>query len=136
MSEKTPKIVLMTHGRVGAELIQSLDMIVGITDEVYAVPLVPGQTLESYVAQVSEILEEQDVPSILLVDLFGGTPSNCAGSLSAKYDVEVVSGVNVPMLVEAVQIRGLYTGEKLRQQLIAGGCGGIHDLTKIVTAQE
>lgn len=136
MSEKIPKIVLMTHGMVGVELIQTLDMIVGITDEVYAVPLVPGQTLESYVAQVSEILEKQDVPSILLVDLFGGTPSNCAGSLSAKYDVEIISGVNVPMLVEAVQIRGLYTGEELREQLIVGGCSGIHDLTKIMTAQK
>jgi len=136
MPEKKPKIVLMTHGRVGEEMIQSLDMIVGITEEVYAVPLFPGQTLERYVAQVSEILENQDVPSILLVDLFGGTPSNCASSLSAKYDVEIVSGVNVPMLVEAVQVRGLFNGEELRQQLISGGCNGINDLTKIIADQE
>lgn len=136
MEEKKTRIVLMTHGKVGQELIQGLNMIVGVTDEVYAAPLTSGQTLESYLEDVSKMLEGQDTRSILLVDLFGGTPSNCAGSLSAQYDVEIVSGVNIPMLIEAVQIRDLYTGKELRQRLVEAGCSGIIDLNRILETQE
>ncbi|MFB2022227.1 PTS sugar transporter subunit IIA [Pseudoflavonifractor sp. P01025] len=132
MPEKERKIILMTHGKVGEQMIEGLGMIVGITDEVYAVPLLPGMSVEEYMAQVSSLLEDQEKPSILLVDMFGGTPSNCAGGLSCKYPVEVISGVNIPMLIEAVQIRGLYSGEELRQHLVKAGVTGVNDLSKIV----
>lgn len=136
MSAKERKIILMTHGRVGEQMIEGLKMIVGITDEVYAVPLLPGMTVEEFMDQVSSLLEEQEDPSLLLVDMFGGTPSNCAGALSSKYSVEVISGVNIPMLIEAVQIRGMYSGEELRQHLAKAGVTGINDLSKIMMGRQ
>ena len=135
MSEKERKISLMTHGRVGEQMIEGLRMIVGITDEVYAVPLLPGMTVEEYMGQVSSLLEVQEKPSLLLVDMFGGTPSNCAGGLSSKYPVEVISGVNIPMLIEAVQLRNLYSGEELRQHLVEAGVTGVNDLSKIMVGR-
>ena len=136
MSAKERKIILMTHGRVGEQMIEGLKMIVGITDEVYAVPLLPGMTVEEFMGQVSSLLEGQEEPSLLLVDMFGGTPSNCAGALSSKYSVEVISGVNIPMLIEAVQIRGMYSGEELRQHLVEAGVTGINDLSKIMSERQ
>ncbi|MGO5023063.1 PTS sugar transporter subunit IIA [Lawsonibacter sp. LCP25S3_G6] len=136
MSAKERKIILMTHGRVGEHMIEGLKMIVGITDEVYAVPLLPGMTVEEFMDQVSSLLEGQEDPSLLLVDMFGGTPSNCAGALSSKYPVEVISGVNIPMLIEAVQIRGMYSGEELRQHLVEAGVTGINDLSKIMSERQ
>ena len=136
MSAKERKIILMTHGRVGEQMIEGLKMIVGITDEVYAVPLLPGMTVEEFMGQVSSLLEGQEEPSLLLVDMFGGTPSNCAGALSSKYSVEVISGVNIPMLIEAVQIRGMYSGEELRQHLVEAGVTGINDLSKIMPERQ
>ena len=135
MSEKERKIILMTHGRVGEQMIEGLRMIVGITDEVYAVPLLPGMTVEEYMGQVSSLLEVQEKPSLLMVDMFGGTPSNCAGGLSSKYPVEVISGVNIPMLIEAVQMRDLYSGEELRQHLVEAGVTGVNDLSKIMAGR-
>ena len=135
MSEKERKIILMTHGRVGEQMIEGLRMIVGITDEVYAVPLLPGMTVEEYMGQVSSLLEVQEKPSLLMVDMFGGTPSNCAGGLSSKYPVEVISGVNSPMLIEAVQLRDLYSGEELRQHLVEAGVTGVNDLSKIMAGR-
>ena len=117
-------------------MIEGLKMIVGITDEVYAVPLLPGMTVEEFMDQVSSLLEGQEDPSLLLVDMFGGTPSNCAGALSSKYPVEVISGVNIPMLIEAVQIRGMYSGEELRQHLVEAGVTGINDLSKIMSERQ
>lgn len=130
MMTKVPGIVVMTHGKTGKELIASLEMIVGSTENITAVSLLPGQTPEAYLAEVRGILDEQDSNTILLVDLFGGTPSNCAASLSSKYNVEIISGVNLPMLIEAVQLRGIVNGEELRQQLVDAGCNGIKDLIK------
>ena len=135
MSEKERKIILMTHGRVGEQMIEGLRKIVGITDEVYAVPLLPGMTVEEYMGQVSSLLEVQEKPSLLMVDMFGGTPSNCAGGLSSKYPVEVISGVNIPMLIEAVQLRDLYSGEELRQHLVEAGVTGVNDLSKIMAGR-
>ena len=135
MSEKERKIILMTHGRVGEQMIEGLRMIVGITDEVYAVPLLPCMTVEEYMGQVSSLLEVQEKPSLLMVDMFGGTPSNCAGGLSSKYPVEVISGVNIPMLIEAVQLRDLYSGEELRQHLVEAGVTGVNDLSKIMAGR-
>ena len=135
MSEKERKIILMTHGRVGEQMIEGLRMIVGITDEVYAVPLLPGMTVEEYMGQVSSLLEVQEKPSLLMVDMFGGTPSNCAGGLSSMYPVEVISGVNIPMLIEAVQLRDLYSGEELRQHLVEAGVTGVNDLSKIMAGR-
>lgn len=134
MEENTRKIILMTHGKVGQEMIQGLGMIVGITDEVYAFSLEPGQTVEGYLKEVSSLLADTSPAPLLLVDLFGGTPSNCAGALSARYNVEIVSGVNMPMLIEAVQIRDTYSGEELRQQLIEAGRSGVLDISELIKA--
>ena len=128
MSTKVPSIVVMTHGTVARELIASLEMIVGATDNIFAVTLLPGQTPEAYLAEAKSILVKQDSKAILFVDLFGGTPSNCAARLSTQYDVEIISGVNLPMLIEAVQLRGIVEGEELRRQIVYAGRNSIKDL--------
>ena len=81
------------------------------------------------------MLGVQEKLSLLTVDMFGGTPSNCAGGLSSKYPVEVISGVNIPMLIEAVQLRDLYSGEELRQHLVEAGVTGVNDLSKIMAGR-
>ncbi len=128
MSKEVPGIVVLTHGTTGKELIASLEMIVGTTENISAVPLLPGQSPESYLNEIRHVLDEQVFDTILLVDLFGGTPSNCAAKLCFEYSVDVVSGVNLPMLVEALQIRGTVTGQKLRQRLVEAGRDGIRDI--------
>ncbi len=136
MSTEIPSIIVLTHGTIGKELIASAEMIVGSIDNVFDVPLFPGQTPEEYLAVVKRVLEKQRPEAILLVDLFGGTPSNCSASLSSQYDVAVISGVNLPMLVEALQARGVVTGEELRQQLVDAGRDGIRDVIYEVSQAE
>ncbi len=116
----------------------SLEMIVGPVENIFAVPLLPGQGMEAYLAKIAHVLEAKDSEAILLVDLFGGTPSNCAASLfsQCQYNVEVVSGVNLPMLIEATQIRGALTGRELRQRLIDAGRGGIRDVVYELSRHE
>lgn len=131
MMETIPKIFIMTHGNFGCELIKSLEMITGTTEGVYAVPLMPGDTPERYIASVEGIMREEK-KGIMLVDLLGGTPSNCAGKIASYCNVEVVTGVNLAMLIEAIQIREACSGEMLRNNLVEAGRNGIEDLSQLL----
>lgn len=124
-----PGILIMTHGETGKELINSLEMIVGEIENVYALPLLLGEDVNSYIAKVRELLDKHS-NAIALVDIFGGTPSNCAASLTSCYNLEVISGVNLPMVIEAVQLRTTDKGEALRQKLVRAGQSGIRDIKK------
>lgn len=136
MSTEVPSVILLTHGTTGKELIASLEMIVGATENICAVPLLPGQSPESYLGEIRHLLKKQASDAILLVDLFGGTPSNCAAKLCCEFNVDVVSGVNLPMLVEAFQARGLESGRKLRQRLVEAGRDGIRDIVSELSQSE
>lgn len=93
-------LVVATHGSFGAELIRSAEMIVGKTMNVYSLSLLPDKSFENFLAEANELFETISGPTIALVDLFGGTPSNVLTALTKKYSHKVVTGVNLPMFIE------------------------------------
>ena len=94
------KIIVATHGRFGEELVKSAEMIIGATENVYNLSLLPEKSFEDFYGEVKQIFEKIDGPTIALVDLFGGTPSNVLTALTKQYDHKVLSGVNLPLLIE------------------------------------
>lgn len=101
-------IVLVTHGRLAAEFLSALEHIVGPQDHVAGVCIGPDDDME---ARRREILEQvravdQGAGTVLLTDMFGGTPSNLAISVMGHAEVEVIAGVNLPMLVKLASVRG------------------------------
>lgn len=93
-------IIIGTHGQFGEALKASAEMIVGKMDQVTCVSLLPEMSLEDYMAKASAVLETCGDQVIVLVDLFGGTPSNVFSALSRKYHHHVVTGLNLPMLID------------------------------------
>lgn len=93
-------IIVATHGRFGEELVKSAEMIIGVTENVYNLSLLPEKSFEDFYGEVKQIFEKIDGPTIALVDLFGGTPSNVLTALTKQYDHKVLSGVNLPLLIE------------------------------------
>ena len=93
-------IVVATHGRFGEELVKSAEMIIGETNNVYTLSLLPEKSFEDFYEETKEIFTEIEGPTIALVDLFGGTPSNVLTALTQKYEHKVVSGVNLPLFIE------------------------------------
>ncbi|CAM2810993.1 PTS sugar transporter subunit IIA [Erysipelothrix tonsillarum] len=93
-------IIIGTHGRFGEELIKSAEMIAGKLEHVHAVSLLPEYSFEDYMKKVDETLSQCDGPIIALVDIFGGTPSNVFTVLSKKYNQAVITGVNLPVLID------------------------------------
>ncbi|MHC5228704.1 PTS sugar transporter subunit IIA [Enterococcus sp. LJL99] len=93
-------IIVATHGRFGEELVKSAEMIIGETNNVYALSLLPEKSFEDFYEETKEIFTEIEGPTIALVDLFGGTPSNVLTALTQKYEHKVVSGLNLPLFIE------------------------------------
>ena len=93
-------IVIATHGRFGEEIVKSAEMITGKMENVQVLSLLPTMSFEDFMKQADEILANTEKPMMVLTDLFGGTPCNVFTALSKKYNYDVVSGLNLPMLID------------------------------------
>jgi len=100
-------IVLVTHGRLADELISAMEHVVGPQDGVASICIGPDDDMEERRKQILESIAKSDDGGgvILLTDMFGGTPSNLAISVIEKANVEVIAGVNLPMLIKLASVR-------------------------------
>ena len=100
-------IVLVTHGRLADELFSALEHVVGGQEKIATVCIGPEDDMEKRRAEILESITKTDDGGgvILLTDMFGGTPSNLAISVMNKANVEVIAGVNLPMLIKLASVR-------------------------------
>lgn len=100
-------LVLVTHGRLADELRSAMEHVVGAQRNVATVCIGPDDDIEGRRAEVLRRIKEVDTGDgvVLLTDMFGGTPSNLAISQMDRKGVEVISGVNLPMLVKLAKVR-------------------------------
>jgi PTS system mannose-specific IIA component len=95
-------VVIVTHYRLGDEFLQALRLIVPDAPEFHAVAIEPTQSVDEMRSRIARALEAADRGDgvLILTDMFGGTPSNISLSFLADHHVEVVTGVNLPMLIK------------------------------------
>ncbi|HTC17681.1 MAG TPA: PTS sugar transporter subunit IIA [Stellaceae bacterium] len=100
-------MVLVTHGRLAAEFISALEHVVGPQRNIAAVCIGPEDDMERRRQDILRSVEEVNAGKgvVLLTDMFGGTPSNLAISIMDKAKVEVIAGVNLPMLIKLASLR-------------------------------
>ena len=100
-------LVLVTHGRLAEEFIHALEHIVGHQDGIESICIGADDRMEIRRADISDAIKRVDSGTgvIILTDMFGGTPSNLAISLMELGHVEVIAGLNLPMLVKLARIR-------------------------------
>ena len=94
-------LVLVTHGRLAAEFVVAMEHVVGPQSAVESICIGPDDDMELRRADISTAIRKVDGSRgvIVLTDLFGGTPSNLAISLMKPGKIEVIAGVNLPMLI-------------------------------------
>ncbi|MDO5385694.1 MAG: PTS sugar transporter subunit IIA [Pseudomonadota bacterium] len=100
-------LVLVTHGRLAEEFISAMQHVVGPQDQVKAVCIGPEDDMEMRRSEILSKVGEVDKGSgaIVLTDMFGGTPSNLAISIMDKAKVEIIAGINLPMLIKLASLR-------------------------------
>ena len=100
-------IVLVTHGRLAEEFLWAAEHVVGKQTHAEAICIAPDDDIEQRRAEIEAAVSRVDQGKgvVLLTDMFGGTPSNLAISLMGKPGIEVVAGVNLPMLIKLATLR-------------------------------
>src|SRR3546814_16661945 len=101
-------MVLVTHGRLAAEFIAALEHVVGKQERVAAVCIGPEDDMEKRRRDILDSIAAVDGGKgvVLPTDMFGGTPSNLAISVLDRANVEVLAGVNLPILIQTSRLRG------------------------------
>jgi len=94
-------LVLVTHGRLAEEFVVAMEHVVGKQERIESICIGPDDDMESRRADIAEAIKNVDEGRgvIVLSDLFGGTPSNLAISLMEAGRIEVIAGINLPMLI-------------------------------------
>ena len=99
---KELEILLLTHGDWGKYIIEAGKMIVGNVDRVSQISLNPADTFEEFYEKVENKVSEMKEGSLVITDIFGGTTTNVAAKLSLSYKINIISGLNAPLLFEAL----------------------------------
>lgn len=94
-------LVLVTHGRLAEEFVTAMEHVVGKQEQIATICIGPDDDMEERRTDIAKAIQAADAGRgvIVLTDLFGGTPSNLAISLMQAGKVEVIAGINLPMLI-------------------------------------
>ena len=100
-------LILVTHGRLADQFVEAMEHVVGPQERVATICIGPNDDMEQRRAEIAKAIRTVDCGEgvIILTDLFGGTPSNLAISLLDTGRVEVIAGINLPMLIRLAGAR-------------------------------
>ena len=100
-------LVIVTHGGLAGEFRAALEHVVGLQTQLESISIGPEDDMELRRKEILAAIRRVDTGSgvVVLTDMFGGTPSNLAISVMDEANIEVIAGVNLPMLVKLTSIR-------------------------------
>jgi PTS system mannose-specific IIA component len=129
-------LVLVTHGRLAEEFIAVMEHVVGPQKQIAAVCMAPDDDLELKRKEIMQKVKDMDSGKgvLILTDMFGGTPSNLAISITQDKKIESLAGINLPMLIKLASVRQT---ESLHQAALSGQEAGrkyIHAASALLNA--
>ena len=100
-------VVVVTHGQLATELVNAAETIVGDLPNFFAVSIGWHEDVQDARDEIAAAIDTVKQPGgvLLATDMFGGTPSNLAISLMGRSGVEVIAGINLPMLIRLASVR-------------------------------
>ena len=116
-------LVLVTHGRLADEFLNALVHVVGEQSNIETICIGPEDDMEVRRNDILDAVQRADGGKgvIILTDMFGGTPSNLAISVMEAGHIEIIAGINLPMLIKLASMRGeTELGEAVQQAQEAG----------------
>ncbi len=131
-------MVLVTHGRLAEELVSALEHVVGAQPNIISVCIGPDDDMEQRRKEILESASKADEGDgvVLLTDMFGGTPSNLAISVMDNANVEIIAGVNLPMLIKLASVRKTETLAEAIESAQEAGRKYINIASKLLSQEE
>ncbi len=128
-------VLMVTHYELGEQMLQALRLIIPDAPEFHSVSVCPDQSVEEMREAIKHRLESADEGQgvLILTDMFGGTPSNIALSFLDEHHVEVVTGINLPMLIKLATLREEKTLDDLASFMMEYGRRNISVASKLMS---
>ncbi|WP_130812926.1 PTS sugar transporter subunit IIA [Olsenella sp. Marseille-P4559] len=125
-------IVVASHGSLASGMLDALELLSGEQKAITAIGLQRGDSPDAFVAKVKEAINAVDEGDgvLVLVDLFGGTPSNAVAQLLGRDDLNAVAGVNLPMLLSVVFARDEMDLKALTEEAVRASCDSVVDIRR------
>ncbi len=116
-------MVVVTHGQLAREFLAAMEHVVGVQKNTRSICIGADDDMDQRRNDIAEAVRATDTGEgvLILTDMFGGTPSNLALSLLEKDKVEVLAGVNLPMLIKIAEARASTTLNELAAQGLDAG---------------
>lgn len=136
MEENRSNILIVTHGEFAEGIKKSAEMIIGEQENFKTLVFTPEMSLDTLTESLKKKIREfsNDYPTLIFVDLFGGSPSNAVAMLLAEgLNIQAISGLNLPMLLEVLGGRTVFPINELVVQSISAGSDGVVDIVKRFT---
>ena len=110
-SEDMIGVVLVTHGNLATELVKVMEHVVGPQDQLTTITIDPDDDMEKRREDILKSVQfvDKGLGVIILTDMFGGTPSNLAISIMEQAKIDIIAGVNLPMLIKLASVRSTET---------------------------
>jgi len=131
-------LVLVTHGRLAEEFVAAMEHVVGPQENVCSISIGPDDDMEKRRKDILQAVVDVDTGDgvVLLTDMFGGTPSNLAISIMDKAKVEVIAGINLPMLIKLAGLRDSRGLEEAVSEAQEAGRKYINVASKLLSGKE
>jgi len=116
-------IILIAHGRMAEEVLNSVQNILGKQDKVWAINILPQEGVDSVKRRLQEIVGGENLPGgyIIVVDMFGGTSCNVCSDVIKSDMVSVISGMNLPIVTTLLNYRKNLSRTELVEKAVSRG---------------
>lgn len=130
-------LLVITHGRLAIELVEAARTIVGDAPGVVALCLDWNDDADGALQHIESAVRQADRGEgvLVLTDMFGGTPTNLALSLLGAGSVEIVTGVNLPMVIKFINLRGSQSLDQVARSIAEQGREAIHVASQLLGPQ-
>ncbi len=127
-------VVIAAHGNLAHELLETATFIVGKMQGIVPLTIDPSQGVDELKALIRNAIKKVDTGDgvLILTDMFGGTPSNIALTFLEQEKVDIVTGINLPMLIRLSQCRKGSSLEKVTEEVVLYGKKSINQASQIL----
>lgn len=129
--------VIVSHGKLGEELLNALTIILGEAPNIEAISIGWYDDVEESKKKINQSLKRvnQKSGAVIFTDMFGGTPSNLSFSFLKDNQVEIITGVNLPMLIKFVSLQRSNSLKDVARKVVEQGKKNIHLVSALLGAQ-
>jgi PTS system mannose-specific IIA component len=130
--------IIVSHGRLAEELLNALTIILGEAPNIEAISIGWYDDVEDSKKKINQSLKRVDQKSgaVVFTDMFGGTPSNLSFSFLKDNQVEIITGVNLPMLIKFVSLQRSNNLREVAKKVVEQGKRNIHLASALLSSKQ